>query len=98
MTFEGNNFDIISGCTAPLIFYLVFFSKKLGHKALLAWNFICLGLLVNVLVIAILSAETPFQKLAFDQPNIGVTFFPFIWLPCIIVPIVLFSHLAAIRQ
>lgn len=98
MTFEGNNYDIISGLTAPLIYYFVFVSKKLNTKILLLWNFACLGLLINVLTIAILSAQTPFQKLAFDQPNIGVNYFPFIWLPSVIVPIVLFSHLVSIRQ
>lgn len=98
MTFEGNNFDIISGLTAPLIFYFVFIIEKLNRTALLLWNFLCLGLLINVLIIAILSAQTPFQKLAFEQPNIGVTFFPFIWLPCVVVPIVLIGHLSAIRQ
>jgi len=98
MTFEGNNFDILSGLTAPVIFYLVFVSKKHNNKVLLVWNFVCLGLLLNVLIIAILSAQTPFQKLAFDQPNIGVTFFPFVWLPAVVVPIVFLSHLAAIRQ
>jgi len=98
MTFEGNNFDIISGLTAPLIFYFVFITEKLNRTALLLWNFLCLGLLINVLIIAILSAQTPIQKLAFDQPNIGVTFFPFIWLPCVVVPVVLIGHLSAIRQ
>lgn len=98
MTFEGNNYDIISGITAPIIFYLVFIFKKLGNKALLVWNFLCLGLLFNIIVIAILSAQTPFQVLAFEQPNIGVTYFPFVWLPSVVVPIVLLSHLAAIRQ
>lgn len=98
MTFEGYNYDILSGLTAPLIYYLVFESKKLGSRALLIWNFICLGLLINILVIAILSAQTPFQRLAFDQPNIAVTLFPFVWLPSVVVPIVLISHLAAIRQ
>ena len=98
MTFEGYNLDIISGLTAPLVYYLVFVSRKASKSFLLIWNFVCLGLLVNVLVIAILSAQTPFQRLAFDQPNIGVTFFPFVWLPTVIVPIVLFSHIAAIRQ
>lgn len=98
MTFEGNNFDIISGITAPVIFYLVFIRKKLNRNALLLWNILCAGLLINVLIIAVLSAQTPFQKLAFDQPNIGVTFFPFIWLPCVVVPIVLIGHLSAIRQ
>ncbi len=98
MTFEGLNFDILSGLSAPILYYLVFISKKLGTRALLIWNFICLALLVNIVTIAILSAKTPLQVLAFDQPNIGVTIFPFIWLPSIVVPIVFTSHLASIRQ
>jgi len=53
---------------------------------------------VNVLTIAAFSATTPFQQFGFDQPNIGVGYFPFVLLPAIIVPIVLISHLAAIRQ
>lgn len=98
MTFEGRNFDIVSGITAPLIFYFRFIKNKLNKTVLLIWNFICLGLLINIVAIAILSAPFPFQRLAFDQPNIAVLYFPFIWLPCCIVPLVLLSHLAAIRQ
>lgn len=98
MTFEGYNFDIISGLSAPFIYYAVFKKNWVKKNGLLIWNFVSLGLLLNILTIAILSAKTPIQKLAFDQPNIGVTFFPFVWLPAIIVPIVLFSHLASIRQ
>jgi hypothetical protein len=59
---------------------------------------ICLGLLINIVSNAILSAPFPFQQFAFDQPNIAVLYFPFIWLPCCVVPLVLLSHLAAIRQ
>ncbi len=98
MTFNGYNYDIISGITAPIMYYLVFVKKKIKRKGLLIWNFVCLGLLINVLTIAVLSAKTPFQILAFEQPNIGVTYFPFVWLPTIIVPIVLFAHLASIKQ
>ena len=98
MTFHGYNYDILSGITAPIIYYLVFVKKQLGRKGLLIWNFLCLGLLINVLTIAVLSAQTPFQKLAFEQPNIGVTYFPFVWLPAVIVPIVLFCHLVSIKQ
>lgn len=98
MTFEGGNFDIISGLTAPLIFYFAFINKTLSNKLLLLWNFICLALLINIVAIAILSAPFPFQKLAFNQPNMAILYFPFIWLPCCIVPIVLLSHLAALRQ
>ena len=98
MTFEGYNFDIISGITAPIVYHLVFVKRVLGMRFLLFWNFLCLVLLLNILTIAVLSAQTPFQQIAFDQPNIGVTYFPFVWLPTVIVPIVLLSQLAAIRQ
>jgi hypothetical protein len=98
MTFEGRNYDIFSGITAPVIYYIVFTIRKPGYTALLVWNLVCLGLLLNIMAIAILSSRTPFQQLAFDQPNIGVTYFPYIWLPAVVVPIVLISHLAAIRQ
>jgi len=98
MTFEGRNFDILSGITAPVIFYFAFIRQQLNRQILLIWNFICLGLLVNIVTNAILSAPFPFQQFAFDQPNIAVLYFPYIWLPCCVVPLVLLSHLAAIRQ
>lgn len=98
MTFEGRNFDILAGLTVPLVFYLAFIKKRVGRGLLLAWNFICICLLLNIVVLAILSAPFPFQQLAFDQPNIAVLYFPFVWLPCCVVPLVLFSHLASIRH
>ncbi|MGC4099815.1 hypothetical protein [Ferruginibacter sp.] len=98
ITFEGRNFDILSGLTAPIIYYFGFVKKSLGYKWILAWNFICLALLINVVVHAVLSAPLPFQQFAFDQPNIAVLYFPFVWLPCCLVPLVLFSHLVAIRR
>lgn len=97
MTFEGRNFDILSGITAPIIFYLGFVKNVISRNVMLAWNFICLALLFNIVVNAILSVPTPFQKFGFEQPNIGVLYFPFTWLPACIVPVVLLSHLASIR-
>jgi hypothetical protein len=98
MTFEGRNFDILSGLTAPIIFYFGFIRKRIGKKAMLIWNFICLGLLINIVANAVLSTPYSFQKFAFDQPDIAILYFPFNWLPCCVVPLVLFSHLATIRQ
>jgi hypothetical protein len=98
MTFEGRNFDILAGLTAPIIYYFGF-SRGSGNQSLiLIWNFLCVGLLANIVLIAILSLPSPFQKLGFDQPNIAILYFPFVWLPSVIVPLVLLSHLAAIRQ
>jgi hypothetical protein len=97
MTFEGWNFDILSGITSLLVYYFGLVKQKLNRTVLLTWNFACLALLINIVVIALLSAPLPFQQLAFDQPNIAVMYFPFVWLPCCIVPLVLFAHLASIR-
>jgi hypothetical protein len=96
MTFEGQNFDILSGITAPIVYYL-FLKNRIGAGIMLLWNFVCLVLLINIVSTAILSAPFPFQQLAFDQPNIAVLYFPFNWLPACVVPIVLFAHLVAIR-
>jgi hypothetical protein len=99
MTFAGRNFDIISGITAPVIWLICFSGKLIKNKTLLlVWNFVCLGLLVNIVINAVLSAPFSFQQFAFEQPNIAVLYFPFVWLPSFIVMIVLLSHLAAIRQ
>ena len=98
MTFEGRNFDILAGITAPIIYYFGFVTKQLNRKIILVWNFICLGLLLNIVINAVLSAPFPFQQFAFDQPNIAVLYFPFVWLPCGVVPLVLLAHLASIRQ
>ena len=98
MTFEGRNFDILSGLTAPIVFYFGFIKTLMDRKIILIWNFICLGLLINIIVNAILSAPFPFQKFAFEQPNIAILYFPFNLLPSCVVPLVLLSHLATIRQ
>jgi len=97
MTFEGRNFDILSGITAPIIAWLVWKNTGSYRKILMVWNCICLVLLMNIVVNAVLSAPFPFQQFAFDQPNIAVLYFPFVWLPGFVVPAVLISHLVVIR-
>lgn len=98
MTFEGRNFDILAGITAPFVAYFYFTKKAMSQNAILIWNILCLGLLLNIVVNALLSTPSPIQQFAFEQPNIAILYFPFSCLPTFIVPIVLFAHLTAIRQ
>lgn len=56
MTFEGRNFDILAGLTAPFIAYFGLTKLNIKRKLILVWNFICLGLLINIVVNAIFSA------------------------------------------
>jgi hypothetical protein len=98
MTFEGANFDIFSGISAIIIYFFLLQKENYNRKILIVWNILCLILLFIIVGIAILSAPIPIQQLSFEQPNKGVMYFPFNWLPSFIVPVVLFSHLAALRK
>ena len=98
MTFEGRNFDVLSGLTAPVVYYYGFVKRQLPRSILIAWNLLCLGLLLNIVLLAALSVPSPFQRLAFEQPNVAILYFPFVWLPSLVVPLVLLAHVAALRQ
>ncbi|MGL5891561.1 MAG: hypothetical protein ACRC3B_16845 [Bacteroidia bacterium] len=98
LTFEGRNFDILAGLTAPVVYYFGYVRKVIGRTGLLIWNFGCLVLLFNIVIHAALAVPTPFQQFGIEQPNVAILQFPFNWLPSVVVPVVLFSHLITIRQ
>jgi hypothetical protein len=99
ITFAGSNLDMISGISAPMIYFVCFRRRSFRSKNLfLAWNIIGLVLLVSVVANAFLSAPTIFQKLSFEQPNVAILYFPFVWLPCFIVMVILFGHLVMIKR
>lgn len=98
MTFAGANFDILSGFLAPIIYIVAFRANKMRRGILIAYNFLGLALLINIVSIAIMSLPSPFQQIAFEQPNRAVLYFPYSWLPSLIVPIVLFAHLASLLK
>jgi hypothetical protein len=98
MTFEGRNFDILSGISAPIIYFLAFRNDRVKRVLLIVWNLVALCLLTNIVTIAVLAFPSQFQMVGLSQPNIGVTYFPFIWLPAVIVPIVFFCHVASLYK
>lgn len=97
MTFEGGNFDLFSGFTAPIVYYFGFVKKKLSRTVLIVWNFICLALVINASVHAVISLPN-FPGGSVGQPDIALGIFPFTLLPAVVVPLVLFAHLASIRN
>jgi hypothetical protein len=98
MTYEGRNFDILTGLTAPLICWLAWRGGTIKRGWLAAWHAAGLLLLINIVANAVLSLPYPLQRFAFDQPNRAVLYFPFIWLPAFIVPAALFTHLVSLWQ
>ena len=97
MTFEGRNFDILSGLTALVVAYLVA-NKKITSPLVIAWNLACLALLVNIVAIAILSMPTPFRVFMNEPANTIVTKFPIVWLPALLVPLAYGLHFLSLRQ
>jgi hypothetical protein len=94
MTFEGRNWDVISGLTAP--FAALFLQRSKWGLAI--WNIICLGLLINVMSIAVLSMPTPLRIFENEPANTIVTEFPFILLPGMLVPLAYGLSLLSLRQ
>jgi hypothetical protein len=98
MTFEGRNFDIIAGLTAPIIAYFGFAKKALPKSVIIIWNILCLGLLLNIVAIAMLSMPTPFRFFMNEPSNTIVGHFPIVLLPAFLVPLAYGLHFFSLRQ
>ncbi|WP_323832234.1 hypothetical protein [Algoriphagus sp. D3-2-R+10] len=99
MTFKGYNFDIVIGVFAVLLLsYLLVTKRNMPKPFMIWWNVFGLGFLGIIVFIAVLSSPLPIQQFAFDQPNIAVLGFPYIYLPSYIVPVVFLSHILAIKR
>lgn len=95
MSYSGRNVDIITGATAVVVALLVKTGR--GGRGLVAlWNVLGLGLLVNVVVVAILSTPR-FSYFGNDHLNVFVTYPPFVWLPAVMVVAALAGHLVIFR-
>ncbi|HEY3405652.1 MAG TPA: hypothetical protein VGK59_19850 [Ohtaekwangia sp.] len=97
MSFEGRNFDVLSGLTALIIVWLLNL-KKISRTGIIVWNLFGLGLLINIVTIAILSMPTPFRVFMNEPANTIVTEFPIVWLPAFLVPLAYGLHFLSIRK
>ena len=98
MTFEGRNWDILAGLTAPIFGYYCFVKKQWPKGIAIAWNIAGLALLANIVTIAVLSMPTPARIFMNEPANTIVAEFPFIWLPGILVTIAYCFHIFSLRQ
>ncbi|MCE9596134.1 MAG: hypothetical protein K8S98_18245 [Planctomycetes bacterium] len=96
MTFDGHNFDLASGTSAILMAAWMLSKRPPSRAVLVVWNVVCLGLLVNVVTTALLSLPSSVQRLNFEHPNVLVLSTPYVLLPALLVPAVLWAHVAAL--
>ena len=93
MSYDGRNLDILTGMSA-LILGSILLWTQLPKALIWIWNVAGLGLLVNVVGVAILSTPVPFRQFHNDPPNVWILDVPFVWLPMVMVTAALFGHLA----
>lgn len=97
MSYLGLNFDVLTGLTALPVALLI--ARGLVPRwAVAVWNVIGLGLLLNILTIAILSTPTPLRVFHNEPANLWVTTFPFVWLPTVMVIAALSGHVLVFRR
>ncbi len=98
MTWSGLNLDVASGATAALLGALLLRRPRLPRPLVFAWNLLGLGLLVNIVGVAVLSTPTALRAFPDGPPNLLPSTFPFVWLPCFLVQLALFGHVIVFRR
>ncbi len=101
LTFEGRNFDILIGLSAPFVAWYVHREHRADRgcpRFVATWNILGLILLTNVAVHGFLSAPTKFQVFTEPPANIGMALFPWIWIPTFVVPLAYLLHILSLRR
>lgn len=99
LSYSGYNFDIITGIGALVLFTLHIFSVRVPLSVLWAWN--TLGFLCLVVIYIIAITTSPIVRAFGDEPqnlNTWVSYFPYVWLPVVLVTIAVSSHIIITRQ
>ncbi len=99
VSFEGRNFDILAGLSAPIVGYLAYNRKVLSHKVVIVWNICCLLLLANIVFIFISLIVRPLLW-GFDSIPISLDFprLPYVYIAAAFMPTAVFMHLFSIRK
>jgi hypothetical protein len=71
---------------------------KISRGALILWNVICLLLLLNIVITAIVSTPSPWRIFMNEPANYIVTYFPISWLPGMLVPFAYYLHAISLMQ
>ena len=99
LSFSGYNFDIVTGTGALVIFLLLKSGRAVPRAVLWAWNIWGSYCLLGIAVIAITSS--PVVRLFGDEPahiNTWVLYFPYVWLPVVLVSIAISVHIVIWRK
>ena len=96
MSLHGYNFDIVTGIAAGVLGPLLAFTP-VDRRWIWAWNIMGMALLINVVAIAIISMPM-IAAFGTEHVNTWVTYWPFVWLPTVLVQCAVLGHLLVFRK
>jgi hypothetical protein len=97
MSFAGYNFDILTGASALIVGALAL-KGKASRALLFGWNIVGSLLLTTIIVVAVLAS--PILHAFGEDPahvNSWIAYFPFVWLPAVLVSAAIFFHVVIFR-
>lgn len=97
MTFEGLNWDIVTGILA-LMYWVVQSHINIPRWAIIAFNVIGLALVLNIVVISTLSTPITIRVFMNEPANTLIAYIPFIWLPTFLVQLAIGGHILTFRK
>jgi hypothetical protein len=98
MSFSGYNFDIVAGAAAVVVAILLA-TGKAPRALAMAWNMVGALLLVTIVIIGV--ASLPMFAAFGDSPerlNTWMAYFPFVWLPTVMVATAFAGHIVIARK
>ena len=98
MTFAGRNYEIFIGSSAPLVAMLTHYYPHRFGSLLLFWNVLGMVILSVVVFHGLGAAPTPIQFLHLNPDNRVIGYFPYVYLPSILVFTAFTLHILAIRK
>jgi hypothetical protein len=98
VSFNGRNFDILAGLTAPLIGW-AYTRRIISKNILLVWNIFCLLLLANIVFIFISLLINPVFW-GYESTPISMNFLtiPYVYLAAVYMPVAVFLHVMCITK
>jgi len=97
MSYSGRNLDIVTGITAVAVALWLGRGRR-SSRVVFAWNTVGVLLLLNILIVALLSAPTPMRVFMNEPANIWVTRAPWVWLPTVLVLAAVMGHALVYRR
>jgi hypothetical protein len=97
VTFEGRNFDVLIGLTAPVV-AIGIATGWVGPRITVAWNLLGLAMLFNAIGTVATSTPGPLHLDWPGEPFTAIATWPVIWIPAFLAPAAIFLHFVSIGQ